>query len=65
MKKKQNEKKVENIQVNMEVKKIKPYDVKAYKVFSYTSEELDKLANGEKVLTAEEMEELELKKKRK
>lgn len=52
MKKKQNE-------------KIKPYAVKAYKVFPYTSEELDKLANGKKVLTAEEMEELELKKKRK
>lgn len=43
--------------------KVKGYKVKAYKVLPYTSEELDKLERGEKVLTAEEMEENLMKQK--
>lgn len=39
---------------------VKGYDVKPYKVLPYTEEEMEKLANGEKVLTAEEMEESKL-----
>lgn len=37
--------------------KVKAYKVKPYKVLPYTEEEMEKLANGEKVPTAEEMEE--------
>lgn len=43
-----------------EIEKIKPYDVKAYKVVPYSNEEIEMLARGEKVLTAEEMEEQEI-----